>query len=53
MPSGERWVYWQGASVFSVTLEGGFQFRGMITHQDDGSTNGDASVRRALYVGVL
>ena len=31
-------AYWQGAQVFNLTLTGGFELRGGITHQDN-STN--------------
>ncbi|MBM5805783.1 MAG: hypothetical protein FJZ49_06975 [Candidatus Verstraetearchaeota archaeon] len=51
MPAGDRWVYWQGAAVFSTTLENGFQLKGTVTHQDGASGGGDISIRRSLYIG--
>ncbi len=48
--------YWQGAYVFQVTLTGGFELRGGITHQNATSTYpyyyGDynLNVNRALYI---
>jgi inhibitor of cysteine peptidase len=50
-------AYWQGAQVFKLTLTGGFEFRGGITHQDNSTIQqgywyGDYSknVNRALYI---
>jgi uncharacterized secreted protein with C-terminal beta-propeller domain len=50
-------AYWQGAQVFKLTLTGGFELRGGITHQDnntiqEGYWYGDYSknVNRALYI---
>jgi uncharacterized secreted protein with C-terminal beta-propeller domain len=50
--------YWQGAYVFRLTLTGGFELRGGITHQDNSTGQqgswyyGDYSknVNRALYI---
>jgi uncharacterized secreted protein with C-terminal beta-propeller domain len=50
-------AYWQGAQVFKLTLTGGFELRGGITHQNnntiqEGYWYGDYSknVNRALYI---
>jgi inhibitor of cysteine peptidase len=50
-------AYWQGAQVFKLTLTGGFELRGGITHQDNSTIQqgywyGDYSknVNRALYI---
>jgi len=50
-------VYWQGAYVFKVTLTGGFELRGGITHQDNSTSQQDywygdysKNVNRALYI---
>ena len=50
-------AYWQGARVFKLTLTGGFELKGGITHQDnstikEGYWYGDYSknVNRALYI---
>ena len=51
MPAGDRWIYWQGAAVFSTTLENGFQLKGTVTHQDGESGGGNTSVSRSLYIG--
>ena len=51
MPAGDRWVYWQGAAVFSTTLENGFQLKGTVTHQDGENGGGDTSINRSLYIG--
>jgi uncharacterized secreted protein with C-terminal beta-propeller domain len=51
MPAGDRWVYWQGAAVFSMTLENGFQLKGTVTHQDGAGGGDDTSIRRPLYIG--
>ena len=54
-----EYVY-QGAYVFSVDLENGFNLRGRVTHFDDESAfkksgyyfnGGDLSVKRSLYIG--
>ncbi len=44
---------WQGAYVFGVTPESGFQLKGRVTHLDDSENYPDYSyaVRRALYIG--
>lgn len=47
--------YWQGAYVFKLTLEGGFELRDGITHQENATdsqywTNYNANVNRALYI---
>ena len=49
--------YWQGAYVFKLTLTGGFELRGGVTHQDNSTSQqyywyGDISknVNRALYI---
>ena len=49
--------YWQGAYVFKLTLTGGFELRGGVTHQDNNTSQqyywyGDYSqnVNRALYI---
>jgi uncharacterized secreted protein with C-terminal beta-propeller domain len=51
-------AYWQGAQVFKLTLTGGFELRGGITHQDNSTIQqgywyGDynKNVNRALYIG--
>jgi len=46
-------LVWQGAYVFRVSLEGGFVFRGGITHWNSSTSMGnDAySVKRSLYIG--
>lgn len=43
---------WQGAYVFNVTLENGFQLRGNITHMENGINiyNGSFYVKRSLYI---
>jgi inhibitor of cysteine peptidase len=52
--------YWQGAYVFKVTLDGGFELRGGITHQENATgtqymvpygISYNANVDRALYIG--
>jgi uncharacterized secreted protein with C-terminal beta-propeller domain len=50
-------AYWQGAYVFKVTLTGGFELRGGITHQDNSTSQQDywygdysKNVNRALYI---
>jgi uncharacterized secreted protein with C-terminal beta-propeller domain len=50
-------AYWQGAQVFKLTLTGGFELKGGITHQDNSTIQqgywyGDYSknVNRALYI---
>jgi uncharacterized secreted protein with C-terminal beta-propeller domain len=43
---------WQGAYVFNVTLENGFQLRGNITHMESGISITDRNyyVERSLYI---
>jgi uncharacterized secreted protein with C-terminal beta-propeller domain len=43
---------WQGACVFNLTLNGGFVFRGGITHIEDGTSIWDSNyyVERSLYI---
>lgn len=49
---------WQGAYVFKVTLAGGFELRGNITHIEQSASSGEASllknstywITRALYI---
>jgi inhibitor of cysteine peptidase len=48
--------YWQGAYVFKLTLEGGFELRAGITHQENATSapymmDYNANVDRALYIG--
>jgi inhibitor of cysteine peptidase len=46
--------FWQGACVFKLTLAGGFELRGNITHQrpyNPNVSNGTEAVPRALYIG--
>jgi len=52
----------QGAYVYDLTLENGFQFKGRITHYDDNQTfmkagyyyfDDDYSVKRSLYIGDI
>ena len=47
--------YWQGAYVFKLTLTGGFELEGGITHQETATQQyyGDynLNVNRALYIG--
>lgn len=49
--------YWEGVCVFKLTIAGGFELRGGITHQSTTATSlyyyGDYSltVNRALYIG--
>jgi uncharacterized secreted protein with C-terminal beta-propeller domain len=55
------WAYnslvWQGAYVFSVTLESGIVFRGGITHLSNGETpswsNTNRFITRSLYIGSV
>jgi len=47
--------YWQGAYVFKLTLEGGFELRDGITHQENATSTRytidyNANVDRALYI---
>ncbi len=51
---------WQGAYVFKVTLDGGFELRGGITHQENATGTPymvpytrefNADIDRALYIG--
>ena len=43
---------WQGAYVFNVTLEKGFELRGNITHMENGISIYDSNfyVKRSLYI---
>jgi len=51
IPTGNNWVYWQGAFVFNVTVEDGFVLRGTVTQQDDlTSTNWQQTIKRSLYI---
>jgi len=49
--------YWQGAYVFKLTIAGGFELRGGVTHQENTTSQqywyGDynQNVNRALYIG--
>jgi uncharacterized secreted protein with C-terminal beta-propeller domain len=50
-------AYWQGAEVFKLTLTGGFELRGGITHQDNNTIQEgywffdySKNVNRALYI---
>ncbi len=50
-------AYWQGAKVFKLTLTGGFELRGGITHQDNSTSQqyywyGDynKNINRSLYI---
>jgi len=48
--------YWQGAYVFKLTLAGGFELRGNVTHQNTTGTpyiviELNQYVHRALYIG--
>ena len=49
-------AYWQGARVFKLTLAGGFELRGGITHQDNSTIQEgywydySKNVNRALYI---
>jgi uncharacterized secreted protein with C-terminal beta-propeller domain len=48
--------FWQGAYVFKLTLAGGFELKGGITHQENATSAAylidyNASVNRALYIG--
>jgi uncharacterized secreted protein with C-terminal beta-propeller domain len=50
-------AYWQGARVFKLTLIGGFELRGGVTHQDNSTSQQDywygdysKNVNRALYI---
>jgi inhibitor of cysteine peptidase len=56
-PSAYGEFVWQGAYVFNVTIEGGFQLKGTITHletSDSGNTqpwmNTSSWITRALYI---
>ncbi len=47
--------YWQGAYVFKLTLDGGFELRDGITHQENATSTQymidyNANVDRALYI---
>jgi uncharacterized secreted protein with C-terminal beta-propeller domain len=53
-----RGGYWQGAYVFKLTLTGGFELRGGITHVENGTSSQyyygidyGQTVNRALYIG--
>ena len=41
---------WQGAYVFSVSVEDGLVLRGRITHQDDAWLDSSYYVKRSLYI---
>jgi inhibitor of cysteine peptidase len=48
--------YWQGAYVFKLTLDGGFEWRDGITHQENATstpymTDYNTNVNRALFIG--
>ncbi len=48
--------YWQGAYVFKLTLDGGFELRDGITHQENATISPytidyNENVDRALYIG--
>jgi len=49
--------YWQGAYVFELTLAGGFNLRGGITHQGTATTQDywyedyNLNINRSLYIG--
>jgi len=48
--------FWQGAYVFKLTVAGGFELRGGITHQENATSapymiDYNADVNRALYIG--
>lgn len=58
------WSYgdfvYQGAYVYSLTLDGGFELKGRVTHYDSNETfdksgyyfgDQDSNVRRSLYIG--
>ena len=56
LPAGEiisPYRVWQGAYVFGVTPESGFQLKGRVTHLNESENYPDYSyaVRRALYIG--
>ena len=58
-PSAYGEYVWQGAYVFDISLEEGFQLRGGITHYENGGDlsqegyyfGGPESVQRSLYIG--
>ncbi len=62
---GEDWEYgdyvWQGAYVYDISLEGGIQLKGRITHVDDPEDflksgyyfYSDRSITRSLYINHL
>ena len=53
IPSGAYGQYvWQGAYVFSISLDGGLVLRGKISHMDKDTDiyNSDSYVQRALYI---
>jgi inhibitor of cysteine peptidase len=44
--------FWQGAYVFRLTLAGGFELKGTVTHSSETYNYGyNESVNRALYIG--
>jgi uncharacterized secreted protein with C-terminal beta-propeller domain len=54
-PNARGDIVWTGACVFSLTLEGGFEPRGGISHSDDNSVGdywvwSSYRVRRSLYI---
>jgi len=50
--SGVDWTYSQGAYVFNLTVDGGFELKGVINHQlNTNTSNWDNAVRRSLYIG--
>lgn len=51
-PSAYGQPVWQGAYVFNVTLEKGFELRGNITHMENGISIYDSNfyVKRSLYI---
>jgi inhibitor of cysteine peptidase len=54
-PWGYNPIVWQGAYVFSVTIQNGIAFRGGITHYPTGILppyyNGNLYITRSLYIG--
>jgi uncharacterized secreted protein with C-terminal beta-propeller domain len=55
-PNGWNWTYgsyvWQGVVVYNVSLDGGFQYVGRVTHGSDGQPYyfDRLCVRRSLYI---
>ncbi|MBR9705276.1 winged helix-turn-helix transcriptional regulator [Candidatus Pacearchaeota archaeon] len=45
-------ITFQGAYVYNLNLEDGFDIKGRVTHYEDNSPsfNGDASIKRSLYI---